>query len=98
MTFIAIVVACAVACAVIANSKNRNGGGWFVIGLVTGFIGLIVIACLPTVKAREAVKVCPKCAEEVKLAAVVCRHCGHDFTPPARKPLPTTPIFDRPPT
>lgn len=26
------------------------------------------------------VKVCPRCAEEVRAAADVCRFCGHDFT------------------
>ena len=26
-----------------------------------------------------AEKVCPKCAEQVKAAALVCRFCGHDF-------------------
>lgn len=25
-------------------------------------------------------KICPKCAESVKEAAVICRHCGHKFT------------------
>lgn len=25
-------------------------------------------------------KACPKCAEQVKFAAVVCRFCGHNFT------------------
>jgi hypothetical protein len=25
-------------------------------------------------------KTCPKCAERVKLAATVCRFCGHNFT------------------
>ncbi|MBI4827847.1 MAG: hypothetical protein HY804_03415 [Nitrospinae bacterium] len=24
-------------------------------------------------------KICPKCAEQVKAAALVCRFCGHDF-------------------
>ena len=24
-------------------------------------------------------KVCPRCAEDVKEAAVVCRYCGHEF-------------------
>jgi Uncharacterised protein family UPF0547 len=29
------------------------------------------------------VKVCPRCAEDVKRAAVVCRYCGHEFDDPA---------------
>lgn len=28
-------------------------------------------------------KTCPKCAESVKSAAAVCKHCGHDFAEPA---------------
>ncbi len=29
-------------------------------------------------------KTCPRCAEEVKYAAVVCRFCGHEFGEPQR--------------
>lgn len=28
----------------------------------------------------KELKTCPKCAEEVRSAAEVCKHCGHRFT------------------
>ena len=39
-------------------------------------------ACLPKVPAIDNAsihKVCPECAEEVKIAAVKCRFCGYQF-------------------
>ena len=32
-----------------------------------------------------AERVCPFCAETVKAAAVVCKHCGRDIAPPAQR-------------
>ena len=38
-------------------------------------------------------KVCPRCAEDVKAAALVCRYCGHEFAEdtPAPQPPPGAP-------
>ncbi len=33
------------------------------------------------VLAQQSEKTCPRCAETVKKAALVCRFCGHEFTP-----------------
>ena len=34
-----------------------------------------------TVAPADPTKVCPRCAESVKAAALVCRYCGHEFAP-----------------
>lgn len=36
----------------------------------------------------EATKSCPRCAERVKRAALVCRYCGYEFGPPVPPPPP----------
>lgn len=37
-------------------------------------------------------KVCPRCAETIKRAAVVCRYCGHEFEPEVAEALPVEAI------
>jgi hypothetical protein len=37
------------------------------------------LRALPSISVQE--KVCPKCAEQVKAAAAVCRFCGYEFFP-----------------
>ena len=38
----------------------------------------------------DTTKICPDCAEEVKVAARICRFCGHDFIPSSSDPGPSS--------
>ena len=75
-----------------ASSKKRSGVGWFFLSLIISplisFIILLVIG-LP----QGQLKKCPKCAEDVKAEAQICRLCGFDFSsPPAVEPAPAPPV------
>jgi len=63
---------------VFASSKKRSGGGWFFLSLIISplitFI-IILVAGSP----QGALKKCPKCAEQVKSEAKVCRFCSYEF-------------------
>ena len=39
------------------------------------------IESVPSDKSAMAIKQCPFCAEDIKLAAVVCRYCGKELPP-----------------
>ena len=39
--------------AIIATSKNRDGGSWFIIGALLGVIGLIMAAAMPKEEAKD---------------------------------------------
>jgi hypothetical protein len=41
---------------------------------------------IPATVAPAAEKTCPKCAEQVKVAATICRFCRHEFTAPPTHP------------
>lgn len=60
---------------VIAKSKKRDIGLWFMYGLILPPVALTHILVLP----EEGAKPCPRCAELAKAAAQVCPHCGHEL-------------------
>ena len=80
-------VFCPIACWIIANSKARLAGGWFLAGLFFGLFAVFIVAVLPS-RARDKnapspdthVK-CPDCRELVLREARVCKHCGCKLVP-----------------
>lgn len=70
--------------AIVAVNKNRPGLGWFFYGLLFWPIALVHALVMDTA-AGDDEKVCPHCAERVKAAALVCKHCGRDLPRPPRK-------------
>ncbi len=72
-------------------AEGRPGVGRVVaIGLLASSIrppGALTVTYQRTLPATPtpvpATKVCPRCAEDVKVAAAVCRYCGHEFLPTA---------------
>jgi hypothetical protein len=76
---------CAIACALLANKRNRSPLGWFLISMILspllGFIFLLVIKDLSITPDQlapsDATHVrCQACAEFVLPQAAVCKHCG----------------------
>jgi hypothetical protein len=61
-----------------ASTKRRSGVGWFFLSLIISpLISFIIVAVIGIPKGES--KKCPKCAEEVKVEAEICRFCGHNF-------------------
>ena len=73
-------------CAAVADAKGRDSAGWAFVGLVTGILGLIAVAGLPTLTAEKEIKrelgasqekgsgtlecTCPHCHAELELDGI----------------------------
>jgi hypothetical protein len=85
MTFFILWIIFAILVGVFASSKKRSGIGWFFVSLILSpLIGFIIVAVAGPPKG--SLKKCPKCAEEVKAEAQVCRFCGFEFSSLPPKP------------
>lgn len=47
--------------------------------LIVAAVGPLVALLAIFAQADAGMKTCPMCAERIKSAARVCRHCGHSF-------------------
>ena len=86
-TWIITWLICGIICAIIASNKGHGFGLWFLIGALFGPLAILVAIAKSNasekIEAKElangnSIK-CPSCAETVKSAALICKHCGRDL-------------------
>lgn len=90
MEFIIFWIFLSILIGVFASFKKRSGVGWFFLSLIISPL-ITFIILLVAGSPQGNLKKCPKCAEEIKEEAEICRFCGYNFSVlPLIKPiLPT---------
>jgi hypothetical protein len=70
---------------VIASSRGRSGGGWFLLSLlISPLLTIVPVLALPKQMTRRQalqLRACPFCAEVIRREAKVCKHCHHEVAP-----------------
>ena len=70
------------------EKKGGSFGAGFALGAFLGYLGLFYVALMepegksagsPATTQSGAYKTCPRCAEDVRAAAKVCRFCNYEF-------------------
>jgi len=69
----------AIGCSLLAESKNRNGAIWFILGLVFNVFALIVLFFLRKEDNSTCIKRCFYCGNDVNCKEKICPFCKKDL-------------------